>query len=239
MDIDKKDDETRIAVAAQAFGDKRRVRILMALLDGRSLPVTRLALEAGVAPSTASAHLKRLVDAELLTSMPPPPHHGHHRFYRLASREVAELCESFAALVPHQQVRSLQPGTREAAIRSARTCYDHVAGRLGVALMDALIEQDWLVPHDAGFALSDTGEVMVERFGVDLPALRAKKRPLIRDCVDWTEQRPHLSGGLGSALRDQFERRAWVMRSPADRSLIVTAQGRDGFRLWIGLEIEE
>jgi len=228
--------ELGIATIAHAFGDERRVRILLALQDGRALPATRLAMGAGVAPSTASVHLKRLVDAGLLRDVPPPPHHGRHRFFALANAGVAELCESFAALVPHGSVRSLQPGTREAAMRAGRTCYDHLAGRLSVAMMDAMLAQEIVVPHDAGFAIGPHGETTFERFGIDLSSLRARKRPLIRHCTDWSEQRPHLSGGLGSALLEEFERRGWIQRSPADRTVTVTSAGTEGFRTWFDLD---
>jgi len=230
--------EQEIASMAHAFADEGRVRILMALQDGRALPATRLAMEAGVAPSTASVHLKRLLDAGLLKVVPPPPHHGRHRFFTLASAEVAELCEAFSAMVPHAPVRSLQPGTREAAMRAARTCYDHLAGRLAIALMEALQEREIIVPHDAGFAIGSRGEAELERFGIDVPALRARKRPLIRHCTDWSEQRPHLSGGLGSAVLGQIERRDWIVRSPTDRTVTVTDSGRTGFRAWIGLDVD-
>lgn len=225
-----------MATGAQALGDEGRVRILMALLDGRALPATHLAMEAGVAPSTASSHLRRLLEAGLLREVPPPPHHGRHRFFALASPDVAELCESFAALVP--PVRSLQPGTPEAAMRAARTCYDHLAGRLSVAMLDNLLLQEIVIPHDAGFAIGPQGETALSRFGIDLPALRAKKRPLIRHCTDWSEQRPHLSGGLGSALLDQIEHRGWIRRSEADRTIAITVEGRTGFRTWLGLDTD-
>ncbi|MGI8486605.1 MAG: ArsR/SmtB family transcription factor [Thermomicrobiales bacterium] len=237
MTVDYPTHERGIAAIAHAFGDEGRVRILMALQDGRALPATRLAMEAGVGASTASVHLRKLVEAGLLKEVPPPPHHGRHRFFTLASAEVAELCESFSALVPPAPVRSLQPGRREAAMRAARTCYDHLAGRLSVAMMDALLAQQIVVPHDAGFAIGPKGEVAFERFGVDLHALRAKKRPLIRHCTDWSEQRPHLSGGLGSALLEQFDHRGWILRSATDRVVTVTAAGQSGFRSWIDLDI--
>lgn len=237
MSDDYPTQERGIAAIAHAFGDEGRVRILMAPQDGRALPATRLAMEAGVSPSTASVHLRKLVEAGLLKEVPPPPHHGRHRFFTLASADVAELCESFSALVPPAPVRSLQPGTREAAIRAARTCYDHLAGRLSVAMMDALLTQQIVVPHDAGFAIGPKGETAFARFGVDLAALRAKKRPLIRHCTDWSEQQPHLSGGLGWALLEQFEHRGWIRRSPADRAVTVTAAGRSGFQSWIDLDI--
>ena len=223
---------------AQALADERRLRILWALGDGRALPATRLAMEAGISPSTASTHLRRLVEAGLLVAVPPPPHHGRHRFYRLASPEVARLWEQLGAIAPQDTIRSLRAGTREAAIRSARTCYDHLAGQAGVALMDGLLERVYLVPHDAGYALSERGEAVLGQFGVDLGGLRSRRRPLIRTCIDWTEQRPHLAGALGNALRGEFERRGWMERSGIDRAIVVTEAGHAGLRDLLGVHLQ-
>ena len=223
---------------ASALADERRLRILWALGDGRALPATRLAMEAGVSAPTASHHLARLVEAGLLETVPPPPHHGRNRFYRLAGPEVAALYEQLGAMAPRDPVRSLQPGTKAATIRAARTCYDHLAGRAGVAIMDALLERQALSLHDAGYALTDTGEALVGRLDIDVNELRSRRRPLIRTCVDWTEQRPHLAGALGNAVREQFVARAWIQPSPVDRAMIVTDAGRDGLRTWLGIKLD-
>lgn len=233
---DPNDPAFGIAQTAHAFDDPRRVRILLALQDGRALSATHLAIEAGVAPSTASAHLKHLCDAGLIRLVPPPPNHGRHRYFTIASPEVAALCESFATFIAPGSIRSLQPGTPEAAMRAGRTCYRHLAGRLAVAFLDALVEGNVLSAHDAGFAITMPGERDLVRFGIDLPALRATKRPLIRHCTDWSEQRHHLSGGLGEALLDQVVQRGWIVRSPADRTVTVTGEGERGFQAWFGLE---
>lgn len=228
-----------IATLAHGFDDERRVRILLALHDGRALSATHLAIEAGVAPSTASAHLKQLLDAGLIRLVPPPPNHGKHRSFTLASPEVAALCESFAAMTPTLTTRSLQPGTPEARMRTARSCYDHLAGRLAVGLLDAMLSAGILTPCDAGFSLTTPGEDALSRFGIDIPGLRssATRRPIIRVCTDWSEQRPHLSGSLGKALLDQVVVRGWVVRSLGDRTLTITEDGERGFRSWFGFDI--
>ncbi|HEU0165756.1 MAG TPA: ArsR family transcriptional regulator [Thermomicrobiales bacterium] len=231
--------ERGIATVAQALGDEGRVRILVALLDGRALPATRLAMEAGVAPSTASVHLRKLLDTGLLKEVPSPVNRGRYRFYAIAGEEVAALCERFLALIPHAPVRSLQAGTRDAAMRSARTCYDHLAGRLAIRLMDAMLTQGMIASHDGSFAIGATGEARFARFGIDLGELRARKRPLIRHCLDWSERCPHLSGGLGAALLQQIEERGWIERSLTDRSATITTAGKLGFQTWFDLNVDD
>jgi hypothetical protein len=123
-------------------------------------------------------------------------------------------------------------------MRTARMCYDHLAGRLGVALVDGLIERDVLVARDGALLIGTQGESMFQRLDVDLDALRGGKRPLLRACVDMTEQRPHLAGALGGAIASQFERRGWIARSPSGRTLEITTEGARGVRRWIDLNLD-
>src|SRR5579859_7457960 len=186
-----------IAKIGALVADPARARILLALGDGRALPATVLADEAGVAASTTSAHLAKLVGGKLLTVQ----RHGRHRYFALAGPEVAELIEALAQLAPAAPVRSLREGSRANAIRVARTCYDHLAGMLGTQLMAALLEQGMLTGGDGMFHGSTTdedrlaapgvdldyrltrrGHDELERFGVDFAELRSRPRPLIRYC---------------------------------------------------------
>jgi DNA-binding transcriptional ArsR family regulator len=227
-----------IATLASLLADPARCKVLLALDDGRALPASVLADEAGVSRSTASSHLGKLTDAGLLIVEP----HGRNRYYRLAGAEVGELLEQLGRLAPSRPVRSLREGTRAARLRSARTCYDHVAGRLGVAVMGSLLEREALVDgdgrydarrdsrdalskpgHDLNYELTDTGRDFLTGIGVEMPT---GKRPLVRYCVDWTEQRHHLSGGLGRAVFDRFLSAGWVKRVPKGRALTVTDDGR-------------
>lgn len=226
-----------ITEVARALSDLSRLRIVCVLMDGRAYSATMLAMEADIAPSTASAHLGVLVDAGLVRRAVAPPRHGRYRYYELAGPDIAEACEKLAALVPWEPMAaSAMPGTSAHDLRTARVCYDHLAGRIGVALMDALTGQDWLAPNDADYALTATGERELARFGIDLLALRRGKRRVIRTCPDCSEQRPHLSGALGGALLAQIERRGWIERSPASRMVTITAAGHEGFRAWFGVE---
>jgi DNA-binding transcriptional ArsR family regulator len=228
-----------IAALASLLADPARCKVLLALDDGRALPASVLAEEAGVSRSTASSHLGKLTQAGLLTVET----HGRNRYYRLAGSAVGELIEQLAALAPRRPVRSLREGTRAARLRSARTCYDHLAGRLGVTVMGSLLDRKALVGgdghydphrdshdtlsspgHDLRYELTETGRDFFTRIGVEIPT---GKRPLVRYCVDWTEQRHHLSGGLGRAVFDRFLSAGWVKRGPRGRALIVTVDGRE------------
>jgi DNA-binding transcriptional ArsR family regulator len=227
-----------IAALASLLADPARCKVLLALDDGRALPASVLADEAGVSRPTASSHLGKLTDAGLLTVET----HGRNRYYRLAGAEVGELLEQLGRLAPSRPVRSLREGTRAARLRSARTCYDHVAGRLGVAVMGNLLDREALVGgdghydprrdshdalskpgHDLRYELTDIGRDFLIGIGVEMPT---GKRPLVRYCVDWTEQRHHLSGGLGRAMLDRFLSAGWVKRVPRGRALTVTDDGR-------------
>jgi DNA-binding transcriptional ArsR family regulator len=227
-----------IAAVASLLADPARCSVLLALDDGRALPASVLADEAGVSRSTASSHLGKLTAAGLLRVEA----HGRHRYYRLAGPHVAELLENLVRLSPPRPVRSLREGTRAARLRAARTCYDHLAGRLGVAVMGSLLDRGALIGgdgrydpsrdvHDAlsspgqdiRYELTGSGRDFLTELGVVLPT---SGRPLIRYCVDWTEQRHHLGGGVGRALLDRFLSAGWLARTPHNRAVTVTAGGQ-------------
>jgi len=232
-----------VAPVAALMGEPARAAVLMALIDGRALAASTLAAEAGVAPSTLSAHLARLVDGGLVNVEVS----GRNRYFRIASPEVAEALEALARLAPCRQVRSLRQGTHAAAIRRARTCYDHLAGRLGVALLDALVAGDVLrIEEDPGgrpdpvlgagrsrrFALTQAGRARLAELGVDVET--TGRRPLTRSCIDWSERRPHLAGALGASLLRRFLDLGWIRR--AERRVVhVTAAGRAGFERELGI----
>lgn len=230
--------DTDLAAVGSVLADPARAKVLLALGDGRSLPASMLALEAGVAASTASHHLARLVDAGLITVTT----RGRYRYYRLAGPQVGELIEAVARVAPAKQVTSLREGTRAHAVRLARRCYDHLAGRLGVAVTDALREQGALDGGDqgvvdldrmtgdrptggvldpAGYTVTAHGVAVFDRFGVV-----AREGSVVRCCVDWTEQRHHLAGPLGRALLTSFLDREWVSRRSTDRAVAITDAGR-------------
>jgi DNA-binding transcriptional ArsR family regulator len=241
-----------IARVGTLFADPARARILLALGDGRALPASVLSDEAGVAPSTASAHLSKLLDGGLVKVEP----HGRHRYFRLAGPEVGELMEALARLAPAASVRSLRQGTKASAVRYARTCYDHLAGVVGTGLMQALLENDLLAGGDGRFdrasaredrlsspgfdydyRLTRRGVRELTAFGIDLESLRSRRRPLIRYCVDWSEQRHHLAGALGAAILDRMLDLRWIRRARRSRAVHITDEGYHGLRDRFGLEL--
>ena len=240
-----------LAAVGSLLAEPARAQILLALGDGRALAASVLAAEAGIAPSTASAHLGRLVEGGLLTA----EHHGRHRYFRLAGPQVGELLETVARLAPAAPVRSLRQGTRAEAVRTARTCYDHLAGRLGTALMAALLERGVLAGGDGAFhpeggdrLSSPGGDVPYELtehgagflrddLGVDVAAIGGR-RPLVRYCVDWSEQRHHLAGALGAAVADRLFALGWLERAPRGRAVFLTSGGEAGLSDVLGVEVD-
>jgi DNA-binding transcriptional ArsR family regulator len=223
---------------AALVADRSRCAILTALCDGRALPASRLAAEAGVSAATASSHLAKLTGAGLITVEA----HGRHRYYRLAGPEVARLVETLQQFSSGTPVRSLREGTRAYALREARTCYDHLAGRLGVEVMASLLAHGYLTGGDGSgwdddidYVLTPRGDSFVADFGIAVP----ERRRLIRHCVDWSEQRHHLAGALGRGFLDRFFELDWIRRTEATRALRITPAGRAGFRDVLGVELDQ
>ncbi|MFC0454618.1 ArsR/SmtB family transcription factor [Rhodococcus jostii] len=238
-----------VARIAALIGDRTRTRVLMALADGRALPAGMLASEAGVTASTISEHLTRLVDAHLLTV----ERSGRARYFRLADPSVAEALEAIARISPPEPIRSLRQGTRAHALRRARTCYNHLAGRLGVTVMAAFLDQELLTGGDghhhsegAGtdrlsapgtdltYRLTAHGRSRFAAFGLDLPAPRREPQA-IRYCVDWSEQRHHLAGPLGAALTQRMFDLEWLRRTDQRRVVHLTEPGRHGLHDTFGI----
>jgi DNA-binding transcriptional ArsR family regulator len=244
-----------VAGVAALFAEPTRARILMALADGPSLPASVLAAEAGVTPQAASTQLARLQAAGLLAA----EQSGRHRYYRLASAHVAAVLEALAQLAPMQPIRSLRHSTRAAALRTARTCYDHLAGRLGVQITQALIDAGALSPTDGipdtrrrpGDELSSQvsehpytlGPAASDVFaGLGVPADRlsgngASGRALLRFCLDWSEQRHHLAGRLGADLLAAFLAAGWISRTPQRRAVRLTPTGQQALNTHLGLDL--
>jgi DNA-binding transcriptional ArsR family regulator len=221
--------EADIASVAAAIGHPARGAMLLAMLGGRALPATDLARAAGVSRSTASAHLAQLTSAGLVVV----ERQGRHRYHRLAGEEVAEAIERLAAIAPPTPVRSLGESNRNTAQRAARSCYDHLAGELGVALTDRLCDAGAL--DRATLALLDPAPFAA--LGVDVAGLARGRRPLIRSCIDWTERRPHLAGALGAAVLATLLDAGWIVRRPRGRAVAVTPRGRAGLQDAIGLDV--
>jgi DNA-binding transcriptional ArsR family regulator len=241
-----------ISAPAALLSNPSRARVLLALVDGRALPASVLAVEAGVAPSTASEHLAKLCEAGFLVS----EIQGRHRYYRIGSGRVVAAVEALAALAPTIPVRSLRQGTRANALRRARLCYDHLAGRVGVELMRAMLDRGMLTGgdgshdperaptdrlsapgHDVDYRLTEPGAIGLTDLGVDVDGLSGARRPLIRYCLDWTEQRHHLAGALGAAIAGRIFELGWVRRAKVHRALVLTPAGSEGLASALGIRI--
>ncbi len=217
------DDATGITGVAGLLADSSRATMLLALMDRRARTAGELARLAEIAPSTASQHLARLIDGQLLAVEAQ----GRHRCYRLADPQVAALLENMMAFAPASLPP--QPLHVEFDLRFARTCYDHLAGTVATALYDRLRADGTLSVTSDGVTLTPAGDRRLRSLGIDTEALRIGQRPLARACLDWTERRDHLAGGLGAALLVCFRAHRWVAPRNAPRSLRVTAIGRRAF----------
>jgi DNA-binding transcriptional ArsR family regulator len=230
---------TRFAEIAAQAGNPARATMLHALLEGRALTANELAQVAGVAPQTGSGHLAGLVAAGLVCVQKQ----GRHRYHRLASPAVARMLESIMQVAADgtPTPARLATGPRDAALRAGRTCYDHLAGRLGVALADGLaarghVELDW----DAGL-LTDSGSALLASIGVDLAALtgpgRKSHRVFCRPCLDWSERRPHIAGAVGAALCSVSLDKGWIRRVEGSRAVATTPAGQRALRDYFGVTV--
>lgn len=233
--------EVDLAAVGAVLADRARARVLLALADGRSLSASVLASEAGVAPSTASHHLTKLVDSGFLSVS----RRGRHRYFTLAGPRIAELIEAAARVAPRQPIRSLRQGTRAHALRYARRCYDHLAGRVGIALTDALCEQGFL--DDSGWASADRKSAAREFAGFTVTAsgadslaelgVLARPGEVARGCLDWSEQRHHVAGPLGRAILAHLLELGWLRQDAHTRAMRLTENGKHGLPAHFGIEL--
>jgi DNA-binding transcriptional ArsR family regulator len=215
-------------------GDPARANMLTALLGGQSLSASDLAWHAGVTPQTASGHLARMASAQLIavTAL------GRHRYYRLASPKVAQMLETIYQVAGDQPVpRRRLPSYVDTAMREARTCYDHLAGELGVAVAEALVGQKYLILDEEAGVVTRRGTRFFGDLGIDLAAITQKRRCFCRICIDLTERRPHVAGALGAAFCARCFELGWITRVKDSRAVAVTRKGATGFKDSLGLSI--
>lgn len=223
--------ESNLARVAGMIGEPSRAEMLAALLGGEWLTAGELARRARIGASTASEHLARMVERGLLVQR----RSGRHRYYTLANEDVAAALESLARLSSDRRpAREHSPEQR--ALRFARTCYDHLAGSVGVRVTDALFEGGILAME--GYAVTPHGAEWLSRLEIDLDALRRERRALVRPCLDWSERRDHVAGAVGAALLEAMIGRRWLVRIPGTRAVRLPPRGREGLYRVLGLEIE-
>jgi DNA-binding transcriptional ArsR family regulator len=262
--------EQQFSQLASLIGEPARAKMLWNLLDGRAFTATELALMADVSPQSASMHLNKLLQAQLLKV----EHQGRHRYYALASREVAYAIEAIASLLPDGQASGDFPNGRPAVdtqdhlrngdIKYCRTCYDHLAGKIAVAITDKLVANHLLVPekdqkyvassldhagpkerhiplnravNKPGYILTPAGLTWFTRLGIDIDQLKSQRRTFSRQCLDWSERRPHIAGSLGAALLERMQQEDWVRKVKNSRALLVTAGGEKKLQELLGLNL--
>ena len=223
--------DRELARVAGMIGDPTRAAMLGALLGGEALPAGELARRAGIAPATATSHLARLVEHGLLL----PRRSGRHRYFTLASADVAAALEALGRITPSRRDAAANEQAPNGSIRFARTCYDHLAGVLGVMVTDRLLERRFIVGTDS-YEVTTAGAGWLESLGVDVDGLRRARRVVARPCLDWTERRDHLAGGVGAAIASVMLARRWITRVEGTRAVRLTLRGREGLFRTLGLE---
>lgn len=214
-----------IARIAALIGDPARANMLTALMSGRALTAAELATEAGITKATASTHLAKLTQAGLIRQRPQ----GRHKYFTLGSDDIAATLESLMGLAAGTGHMRTRPGPKDAAFRQARICYNHLAGDLGVQLFESLRHQHHLTVQDDTIGLTPTGATFAQEFGIDMTTLQAKRAPLCRPCLDWSERRTHLAGSLGRAILSEILRRNWAYRQDGSRVIAFTPKGLTEF----------
>jgi len=212
----------QVATIASLMGDPARANMLCALMDGRALTATELALEGGITKQTASGHLQKLTEAGLLAREAQ----GRHRYFRLADDDVARAIEALMGVAQRGAGQRVRPGPRDPAMRRARVCYDHLAGDVAVAIFDSLNQRGMLV--DVGgreLKLTAEGEALFSQHGFDVATLKSSRRPTCRSCLDWSARRYHLAGGLGAALLQRAFESGWAKKQDDRRLVVIDSAG--------------
>jgi DNA-binding transcriptional ArsR family regulator len=222
-----------IAEVAALVGNPARANVLIALLDGRALTASELAFAAGITPQTTSGHLAKMTQARLLTLTKQ----GRHSYYRLASPLIGRMLEGIMAVAVDGPPRYRPHWRGDDDLRRARTCYDHIAGRLGVALTDALTARNHVVLTEDGGMVTPEGEEFLLGFGMDLRPTSRGRRTFCRPCLDWSERRPHLAGAVGAALAARCFELGWVERIRDTRALKLPPKGERGFAEAFGIRL--
>ncbi len=222
-----------IAEIASLLGETSRATMLASMMDGRFHTASELAYMAAIKPQTASFHLAKLVDGKLVKV----EKQGRHRYFQLAGEDIAQLLESFLIMSPPPEVRSLKQSSQMKILQDARTCYDHLAGKLGVQLTESLLNTGYLELDQKQFVITAEGTQFFTDFGLDLDELKRKRRSFSHACLDWSERRYHLGGALGHGLLTHLLNLEWITRVPSIRAIKVTEKGRTGFKEVFNMDI--
>ena len=220
-----------ISIIASLLGDPARANMMVAMAAGQALTAGELAREAGVTAQTASSHLSKLSTAGLVEGRKQ----GRHVYYALSGPDVAGVIEALSGLAARTGHTRVRPGPKEPALRRARVCYDHLAGDMGVALLDSLVHRGMITGSGESLVLTADGETFMAALGIDLAALSTLRRPLCKGCLDWSVRRSHLAGALGAALLKRFFALGWAQREDGTRLVAFSPRGLDAFRQIFGV----
>jgi DNA-binding transcriptional ArsR family regulator len=226
--------EADLAAIGSLLADRTRATILLTLLNGGLTSASALAARADVSASLASNHLRKLTEGGLVVVEPQ----GRQRMYRLGSQGIAQALEALIPLAPLTKVQSLRGVHERDGLRRGRLCYDHLAGRVGVALTRGLVESGWLEEHEESYIVTNAGMYGFADFGIDVPTLMLRARPLTRACADWSEHRPHLAGSLGAAMTAELFRLGWLDSREASRVVALNETGRDELSRRFGIDAD-
>ncbi|WCE30344.1 ArsR/SmtB family transcription factor [Vibrio sp. SCSIO 43137] len=217
--------EPNIAYLANLIGDQARSKMLIALMGGKALTATELSVEADITPQTASSHLQKLVEGELLIVRKQ----GRHKYFQLKDGKIADLLEQLLNISSEMVTAQVSTGPSDKRLRRARICYDHLAGELGVALFDALISEGLIIDAGNDATLTEQGKSFFDELGYDFNQLKSSKHPLCKACLDWSERRSHLAGKLGSwILTDAIEQK-WATQDLDSRAISFSQKGLTAF----------
>ncbi len=214
-----------IALLGSLIGDPARANMLSALMSGKALTASELALVAGVTGSTASSHLKKLLEAGLLRQR----RQGRHRYFALSDDDVSSVLEALMGLAAKRGHMRMRTGPKDPMLRKARVCYNHLAGEMGVQLFDSLVAQQFLRAKGDELCLTSAGHLFVCEFGIDVKALGSARRPLCKSCLDWSVRKTHLAGSLGTAFLDHFNKIGWTKRREGSRIIAFSKSGEKKF----------
>lgn len=217
--------EDQFIKTATLIGDATRASILWNLLDGRAFTATELAIAVETSAQNISMHLGKLLEANLICV----EKQGRHKYYRFSNKEVAYAVEAMANLIPKPEVSIKKKSEEYPPIKYCRTCYDHLAGKIGVALADSLLEQKIIIEKNGVFEISPEGAKWFSDFGIDLPEVQKQKRIFLKPCLDWSERRNHIAGSIGALLLDKMINEDWIRRTKDSRAITITGKGEKEF----------
>jgi DNA-binding transcriptional ArsR family regulator len=215
--------ENEIGYITSLIGDPVRTIILWTLLDNRAYTATELAICANTSPQNISMHLSKLAQAELLTI----ESQGRHRYYKISRPEVAYAIEAIGNLLPNKKHRNIVDNKENSAIKYCRTCYDHLAGKVGVSITEALLAQKIIAVEANGYIVTKSGDSFFSAFGVNVAELKKSRRTFAKPCLDWSERKHHLAGALGAALLDKMLSLDYIRRTKNSRAIIITSKGQN------------